>query len=113
MFITVICCSPEKIRDKLCYKGGGSIKSIEIVELPKPKPPAEPEKKKDGGDKPKPGPDKKKDGGEKPKADTPKKDGGEKPKSEPEKKDGGKKDGGDKPKDDKKVRQLKFNLLIK
>ncbi|XP_059663513.1 protein PYRICULARIA ORYZAE RESISTANCE 21-like isoform X2 [Cornus florida] len=36
--ITVICCSPEKIRDKLCCKGGKSIKSIEIKE---------PEKKKD------------------------------------------------------------------
>ncbi|XP_059664698.1 protein PYRICULARIA ORYZAE RESISTANCE 21-like [Cornus florida] len=36
--ITVICCSPEKIRDKLCCKGGKSIKSIEIEE---------PEKKKD------------------------------------------------------------------
>ncbi|XWS12960.1 hypothetical protein CRYUN_Cryun37aG0134700 [Craigia yunnanensis] len=40
--ITVVCCSPEKIRDKICYKGGGSIKSIEIKPPPKPK---EPEKK--------------------------------------------------------------------
>ncbi|XP_027087896.1 uncharacterized protein [Coffea arabica] len=29
--ITVVCCSPEKIRDKLCCKGGKVIKSIEIV----------------------------------------------------------------------------------
>ncbi|KAL0321053.1 UNVERIFIED_CONTAM: hypothetical protein Sradi_5366800 [Sesamum radiatum] len=44
--ITVVCCSPEKIRDKLCCKGGKVIKSIEIIEPPKPK------KKKDA-DKPK------------------------------------------------------------
>ncbi|CAA2976495.1 protein PYRICULARIA ORYZAE RESISTANCE 21-like isoform X2 [Olea europaea var. sylvestris] len=30
--ITVICCSPEKIRDKLCSKGGKIIKCIEIEE---------------------------------------------------------------------------------
>ncbi|KAG8385878.1 hypothetical protein BUALT_Bualt03G0090900 [Buddleja alternifolia] len=30
--ITVMCCNPEKIRDKLCYKGAGVIKSIEIKE---------------------------------------------------------------------------------
>ncbi|GKV31746.1 hypothetical protein SLEP1_g40414 [Rubroshorea leprosula] len=35
--IKVVSCSPEKIRDKLC-KGGGCIKSIEIVK-PKPPPP--------------------------------------------------------------------------
>ncbi|XAR65759.1 hypothetical protein NMG60_11009978 [Bertholletia excelsa] len=40
--ITVVCCSPEKIRDKLCCKGGKTIKSIEIVEPPKPKPPEKP-----------------------------------------------------------------------
>ncbi|XP_031098217.1 heavy metal-associated isoprenylated plant protein 6 [Ipomoea triloba] len=34
VFITVVCCSPEKIRDKLCYKGCGVIKSIEIVPPP-------------------------------------------------------------------------------
>ncbi|KAK9267411.1 hypothetical protein L1049_009837 [Liquidambar formosana] len=34
--ITVVCCSPEKFRQKLCCKGGKTIKSIEIVE---PKPP--------------------------------------------------------------------------
>ncbi|XP_058190580.1 protein PYRICULARIA ORYZAE RESISTANCE 21-like [Rhododendron vialii] len=34
--ITVVCCCPEKIRDKLCCKGGKTIKSIEI----KPPPPA-------------------------------------------------------------------------
>ncbi|KHN40795.1 hypothetical protein glysoja_015162 [Glycine soja] len=104
VFITVVCCSPEKIRDKLCYKGGGSIKSIEILEPPKPKP-AGPEKKE--AEKPKAEPEKKKDP-EKPKADPPKAEkpktepekkkdgGGEKPKAEPEKK----KDGGEKPKGD-------------
>ena len=37
--IKVVCCSPEKIRDKICCKGGGAIKSIEIKEPEKPKPP--------------------------------------------------------------------------
>ncbi|KAM0049099.1 putative heavy metal-associated domain superfamily [Helianthus debilis subsp. tardiflorus] len=67
--IIVVCCSPEKIRDKLCYKGGGAIQSIEIIEKPpgppgdKPKPPA---------DKPKPPADKPKPPGDKPPADKPK-----------------------------------------
>ncbi|XP_062013655.1 protein PYRICULARIA ORYZAE RESISTANCE 21 [Rosa rugosa] len=46
VIIQVVCCSPEKIRDKLCYKGGGAIKSIEIKVPEKPKP-KEPEKPKD------------------------------------------------------------------
>ncbi|KAK6917875.1 Heavy metal-associated domain, HMA [Dillenia turbinata] len=29
--IKVSCCNPEKLRDKICCKGGKSIKSIEIV----------------------------------------------------------------------------------
>ena len=32
MTIKVVCCDPEKIRDKLCCKGGGAIKSIKIVQ---------------------------------------------------------------------------------
>ncbi|XP_076957575.1 uncharacterized protein LOC143633082 [Bidens hawaiensis] len=51
--ITVVCCSPERIRDKLCYKGGSSIQKVDIVPdkpkepEPKPKPkPKEPEKPK-------------------------------------------------------------------
>ncbi|KAG2263865.1 hypothetical protein Bca52824_070944 [Brassica carinata] len=36
VIIKVVCCSPEKIMDKLCSKGGGSIKTIEIVQPPKP-----------------------------------------------------------------------------
>ncbi|KAH6777243.1 Heavy metal transport/detoxification superfamily protein [Perilla frutescens var. hirtella] len=40
--ITVVCCDPEKVRDKLCCKGAKVIKSIEIVEPPKPKPPEKP-----------------------------------------------------------------------
>ena len=32
--IKVVCCSPEKIRDKICCKGRGTIKSIEIVIKP-------------------------------------------------------------------------------
>ncbi|KAL4562955.1 hypothetical protein LXL04_026986 [Taraxacum kok-saghyz] len=38
--IKVVCCDPERIRDKLCCKGGKAIQSIEIVEN-KPKPPPE------------------------------------------------------------------------
>ncbi|GAB4839241.1 hypothetical protein Ancab_028769, partial [Ancistrocladus abbreviatus] len=44
--IKVVCCNPEKIRDKLCCKGGGSIKSIEIKEPEKKKPEAEKAKPK-------------------------------------------------------------------
>ncbi|XP_044462242.1 protein PYRICULARIA ORYZAE RESISTANCE 21-like isoform X2 [Mangifera indica] len=40
--IKVVCCSPEKIKQKLCCKGGESIKSIEIVPPPKPKEPEKP-----------------------------------------------------------------------
>ncbi|KAD0631042.1 hypothetical protein E3N88_37268 [Mikania micrantha] len=36
VMITVVCCDPEKMRDKLCCKGGKAIQSIEI---PQPKPP--------------------------------------------------------------------------
>ncbi|BFG27297.1 hypothetical protein CerSpe_135710 [Prunus speciosa] len=43
--IKVVCCSPEKIRDRICCKGRGVIKSIEIKEPEKPKPPP-PEKPK-------------------------------------------------------------------
>ncbi|KAL2467070.1 Heavy metal transport/detoxification superfamily protein [Abeliophyllum distichum] len=42
VIITVICCSPEKIRDKLCRKGTKVIQSIEIKEPPKPKAPEKP-----------------------------------------------------------------------
>lgn len=38
MTISVVCCNPEKVRDKLLCKGGFSIKRIEIK--PPPKPPA-------------------------------------------------------------------------
>ncbi|KAL2483910.1 Heavy metal transport/detoxification superfamily protein [Forsythia ovata] len=48
VIITVICCSPEKIRDKLCRRGGKIIQSIQIKEPPKPKAPEkEPQKPKD------------------------------------------------------------------
>ncbi|GFP80503.1 hypothetical protein PHJA_000193700 [Phtheirospermum japonicum] len=40
--ITVLCCNPEKMRDKLCCKGAKVIKSIEIKEPPKPKQPEKP-----------------------------------------------------------------------
>ncbi|KAL4310220.1 hypothetical protein GQ457_01G043650 [Hibiscus cannabinus] len=43
--IRVVCCDPEKLRDKLCCKGGGSIKSIEIKPPPKPTPAPAPKPK--------------------------------------------------------------------
>ncbi|KAM7262544.1 hypothetical protein ACFE04_000227 [Oxalis oulophora] len=47
--IRVVCCSPEKVKQKICCNGGKIIQGIQIVEPPKPKPPAEkskdPEKK--------------------------------------------------------------------
>ncbi|XP_024175661.1 protein PYRICULARIA ORYZAE RESISTANCE 21 [Rosa chinensis] len=46
VIIKVVCCSPEKIRDKLCCKGGGAIKSIEIKEPEKLKPPSTGDKSK-------------------------------------------------------------------
>ncbi|KAK9950571.1 hypothetical protein M0R45_006056 [Rubus argutus] len=59
VMIKVVCCSPEKIRDRLCCKGGGSIKSIGIKEPEKPKPPAG-EPKPAPPQKPPPPPEKKK-----------------------------------------------------
>ncbi|XP_050214358.1 pollen-specific leucine-rich repeat extensin-like protein 1 [Mercurialis annua] len=46
--VTVVCCSPEKIKQKICCKGGESVKGIEIKvpEKPKPSPPP-PEKPKE------------------------------------------------------------------
>ncbi|KAI3795684.1 hypothetical protein L1987_38341 [Smallanthus sonchifolius] len=92
--IMVVCCSPEKIRDKLCYKGGGAIQSIEIVEKPeKPKPagdkPKEAEKPKPGGDKPKepekpkPAGDKSKDSGKPKEPEKPKPNDKPKPADKP------------------------------
>jgi len=40
--ITVVCCSPEKIKEKIICKGGEAVKSIEIKVPEKPKPKAEP-----------------------------------------------------------------------
>ncbi|KAH0716049.1 hypothetical protein KY290_009006 [Solanum tuberosum] len=40
--ITVVCCNPEKLRDKLCSKGCGVIKSIEIKDPEKPTGPIKP-----------------------------------------------------------------------
>ncbi|XP_062160320.1 protein PYRICULARIA ORYZAE RESISTANCE 21-like [Alnus glutinosa] len=78
--IKVVCCSPEKIKEKIRCKGGDSIKSIEIVPPPpppKPKPnppkPAEPEK-------PPPPPAEKPKPAEKPPEPAPKPPPAEKPK---------------------------------
>ncbi|GLT24832.1 hypothetical protein SLA2020_000020 [Shorea laevis] len=61
--IKVVCCSPEKIRDKLRCKGGRSIKKIVIKEPEKPKPK---EEKKAAPEKKPPEKDKKKVEDEKP-----------------------------------------------
>ncbi|XP_019184005.1 PREDICTED: protein PYRICULARIA ORYZAE RESISTANCE 21-like isoform X2 [Ipomoea nil] len=107
--ITVVCCSPEKIRDKLCYKGGGVIKSIEIVDPPKPPKPAEKPKEAPKADKPKEAPkaDKPKDA---PKADKPKDaPKADKPKEAPkaDKPKDAPKPEADKPKDAKKSEKPK------
>ncbi|EOY28971.1 Heavy metal transport/detoxification superfamily protein, putative isoform 1 [Theobroma cacao] len=51
--ITVVCCCPEKFRDKLCRKGGGSIKGIKIIKPspppPRPSPPSPPKPAKKAG----------------------------------------------------------------
>ncbi|XP_022893580.1 heavy metal-associated isoprenylated plant protein 6-like [Olea europaea var. sylvestris] len=47
--IDVVCCSPEKIRDKLCCKGGKVIKSIEIKEPKKNKKPDKSPEENPGG----------------------------------------------------------------
>ncbi|EOA39304.1 hypothetical protein CARUB_v10012321mg [Capsella rubella] len=59
--IKVVCCSPEKVMDKLCSKGRGAIKLIETIDPPKPpaEKPKEPEKPKEA-EKPK-GPEKPKE----------------------------------------------------
>ncbi|GMH05234.1 hypothetical protein Nepgr_007074 [Nepenthes gracilis] len=49
VIIKVVCCNPERIRDKLCCKGGGSIRSIEIKE---PEKEPKPDKRKPVQDKP-------------------------------------------------------------
>ena len=88
MIITVVCCSPERIRQKLIRKGGKTIKSIEIRVPEKPKPP--PEKPKEA-EKPKPPPEKPKEAEkpkplpEKPKPPPEKPKEAEKPKPPPEK----------------------------
>ncbi|KAH8487891.1 hypothetical protein H0E87_023826 [Populus deltoides] len=56
--ITVVCCSPEKIKEKIIYKGSEAVKSIEIKAPEKRKEPApKTQGADDGNDKPK-GPDK-------------------------------------------------------
>ncbi|KAG2684498.1 hypothetical protein I3760_10G079800 [Carya illinoinensis] len=59
--IKVVSCSPERIRQKIIYKGGNSIQSIEIKPPPKPKteekpkpPPAEKPKEAEAKPKDKP-----------------------------------------------------------
>ncbi|KAJ0575006.1 putative heavy metal-associated domain superfamily [Helianthus annuus] len=50
--ITVVCCDPERMRDKLCCKGGKAIQSIEILDPPKPKPQPPPPAPKPAADPP-------------------------------------------------------------
>ncbi|KAI9187211.1 hypothetical protein LWI28_025572 [Acer negundo] len=60
VMIKVVCCCPEKIRDKICCKGRGTIKSIEILKPPEkpPKPPEKPPPPKPPEEKPPPPPPK-------------------------------------------------------
>lgn len=86
VFITVVCCSPEKIRDKIICKGGDTVLGVEILPDKKPDPPKEkpkepePEKPKEPEKKPekKPEPEKQKEPEKKP--DKPKE-----PEKKPEK----------------------------
>ncbi|XP_038691978.1 protein PYRICULARIA ORYZAE RESISTANCE 21-like isoform X2 [Tripterygium wilfordii] len=55
--IKVVGCSPEKIKKKICCKGGNSVKDIEIVPEKKkkePEKPKQPEKPKEPEKKPQP-----------------------------------------------------------
>ncbi|KAG6385664.1 hypothetical protein SASPL_154500 [Salvia splendens] len=99
----LVCCSPERIRDKLCCKGGKSIKSIKIIDLKPADKPKEPEKPKD---KPKETPKEPEKPKEKPKeAEKPKEKPkeAEKPKEKPKEAEKPKaekpKDNPEKPKD--------------
>ena len=117
MIITVVCCSPERTRQKLIRKGGKTIKSIEIRVPEKPKPPPEnpkeaekpkppPEKPKEA-EKPKPPPEKPKEA-EKPQPPPEKPKEAEKPKPPPEKpKEAEKPKPADPPKADKPVEIIK------
>ena len=42
MTITVLCCCPEKLKQKIICKGGGSITCIEEIKPPPPPPPPPP-----------------------------------------------------------------------
>ncbi|XVF28056.1 hypothetical protein REPUB_Repub14bG0162700 [Reevesia pubescens] len=66
VIIKVVCCSPEKIRDRICSNGGGSIKSIEIKPPPPPPKPKEPEKKPEKPKEPEKKPEKPKEPEKKP-----------------------------------------------
>ncbi|KAJ6363704.1 hypothetical protein OIU78_003805 [Salix suchowensis] len=50
--ITVFCCSPENVREKIIFKGGEAVKSIEI-KVPPPPPPKEAPPPKEVAEKPK------------------------------------------------------------
>uniref|UniRef100_A0A6N2KCQ9 HMA domain-containing protein n=1 Tax=Salix viminalis TaxID=40686 RepID=A0A6N2KCQ9_SALVM len=50
--ITVFCCSPENVREKIIFKGGHAVKSIEI-KVPPPPPPKEAPPPKEVAEKPK------------------------------------------------------------
>ncbi|XP_056171839.1 protein PYRICULARIA ORYZAE RESISTANCE 21-like isoform X2 [Syzygium oleosum] len=60
--ITVLCCSPEKIRDKIICKGGETVQSVEIL----PDKPKEPEKKPEKPKEPEKKPEKPKEPEKKP-----------------------------------------------
>nr|GEV56777.1 hypothetical protein [Tanacetum cinerariifolium] len=64
--ISVVCCCPERVRDKLSYKGGKSVQKIEIIVADKPKESSTATK----DDKPKPKPKPKPKESDKPKGDN-------------------------------------------
>ncbi|KAL5575830.1 hypothetical protein UlMin_017529 [Ulmus minor] len=89
--IKVVCCSPEKIKQKIICKAGDTLKSIEIKEPEKPKPkepekpkekPKEPEKPKEKPKEPEKPKEKPKEP-EKPKEKPKEKPPAEKPKDNP------------------------------
>ncbi|KAL4628105.1 hypothetical protein ACB092_05G212600 [Castanea dentata] len=107
VIIKVVCCSPEKIKQKIIREGGCAVKSIEIKEVEKPK---EPEKQKEKPKEPKE-PEKQKEKPKEPEKQEPEKQK-EKPK-EPEKqnpekpKEAEKQKEAEKPKNPKEPEKLK------
>ncbi|XP_075667650.1 uncharacterized protein LOC142637252 [Castanea sativa] len=74
VIIKVVCCSPEKIKQKIICEGGCAVKSIEIKEVDKPKEPEKPKEKPKESEKKKEEPKKEEAPKKEPKVDTSSKD---------------------------------------